>query len=96
MEPEYRPSLINNARRESSVLPFAGSDLVLSPAQWSSHVVGITLSHVVTLLLLYIKRNVFLRILSMVLISGSYQGRLARGLTWIQKMMLFVRILKSL
>lgn len=24
----------------SSVLPFAGSDLVLSPAQWSSHVVG--------------------------------------------------------
>ncbi|KAJ0944821.1 putative methyltransferase [Helianthus annuus] len=40
MEPGYRPSMVNSANRESSVLPFAGSDLVLSPAQWSSHVVG--------------------------------------------------------
>ncbi|KAJ0593993.1 putative methyltransferase [Helianthus annuus] len=40
MEPGYRASMVNSANRESSVLPFAGSDLVLSPAQWSSHVVG--------------------------------------------------------
>lgn len=44
MEPGYRPSLIDNASKDSSVLPFAGSDLVLSPSQWSSHVVGIILS----------------------------------------------------
>lgn len=40
MEPGYRPSLINSGSINSSVLPFAGSDLVLSPSQWSSHVVG--------------------------------------------------------
>ncbi|XP_071730514.1 protein arginine N-methyltransferase 1.5-like [Rutidosis leptorrhynchoides] len=40
MEPRYRPSLINSATRDSSVLPFAASDLVLSPSQWSGHVVG--------------------------------------------------------
>ncbi|XP_076936425.1 protein arginine N-methyltransferase 1.5-like isoform X3 [Bidens hawaiensis] len=40
MEPGYRSSLVNKANRESSVPPFTGSDLVLSPAQWSSHVVG--------------------------------------------------------
>ncbi|XP_071737341.1 protein arginine N-methyltransferase 1.5-like [Rutidosis leptorrhynchoides] len=40
MEPRYRPSLINSDSRQSSVLPFAASDLVLSPSQWSSHVVG--------------------------------------------------------
>ncbi|KVH91541.1 Protein arginine N-methyltransferase [Cynara cardunculus var. scolymus] len=40
MEPGYRPSLIDKASRDSTVLPFAGSDLVLSPSQWSSHVVG--------------------------------------------------------
>lgn len=40
MEPNYRPSLIDNASKHSSVLPFAGSDLVLTPTQWSSHVVG--------------------------------------------------------
>ncbi|GKA22946.1 protein arginine N-methyltransferase 1.5 [Tanacetum coccineum] len=40
MEPKYRPSLVDNASKHSSVLPFAGSDLVLTPSQWSSHVVG--------------------------------------------------------
>ncbi|KNA06780.1 hypothetical protein SOVF_177920 isoform A [Spinacia oleracea] len=40
VDPAYRPSLesINDLR--SGALPVAGSDLVLSPAQWSSHVVG--------------------------------------------------------
>lgn len=36
MDPSYRPSQSN----EGGVLPFACSDLVLSPSQWSSHVVG--------------------------------------------------------
>lgn len=40
MDPTYRPSLMVNDRKRSGVLPVAGSDLVLSPAQWSSHVVG--------------------------------------------------------
>ncbi|PSR91898.1 Protein arginine N-methyltransferase [Actinidia chinensis var. chinensis] len=35
MDPTYRPSLM-----EAGIPPFAGSDLVLSPLQWSSHVVG--------------------------------------------------------
>ncbi|MCO5591974.1 hypothetical protein L7F22_045967 [Adiantum nelumboides] len=37
-DPHYRPS--QNEPNTSTVPPFAGSDLVLSPAQWSSHVVG--------------------------------------------------------
>lgn len=40
MDPTYRPSLMDNNGNGSGVLPVAGSDLVLSPAQWSSHVVG--------------------------------------------------------
>lgn len=36
MNPTYRPSKSNG----DGALPFAGSDLVLSPSQWSSHVVG--------------------------------------------------------
>ncbi|XP_034923552.1 protein arginine N-methyltransferase 1.5 isoform X1 [Populus alba] len=36
MNPSYRPSLLE----EDGVLPFAASDLVLSPSPWSSHVVG--------------------------------------------------------
>ncbi|KAJ8758723.1 hypothetical protein K2173_000444 [Erythroxylum novogranatense] len=40
MNPDYRPSLLEKESIESRVLPFAGSDLVLSPSQWSSHVVG--------------------------------------------------------
>ncbi|CAN1246563.1 Protein arginine N-methyltransferase 1.5 [Linum grandiflorum] len=40
MNPSYRPSLMPENSSGSSVLPFAGSDLVLSPSQWSSHVVG--------------------------------------------------------
>ncbi|GFQ03706.1 protein arginine n-methyltransferase 1.5 [Phtheirospermum japonicum] len=40
MDPNYRPSLVDNATSRSHALPFAGSDLVLSPSQWSSHVVG--------------------------------------------------------
>ncbi|XP_022754394.1 protein arginine N-methyltransferase 1.5 [Durio zibethinus] len=40
MDPTYRPSLMEVDSDSSHVLPFAGSDLVLSPSQWSSHVVG--------------------------------------------------------
>ncbi|KAL6530813.1 Protein arginine N-methyltransferase 5 [Orobanche gracilis] len=40
MDPSYRPSLVDNDFTRSQALPFAGSDLVLSPSQWSSHVVG--------------------------------------------------------
>ncbi|KAH6788310.1 SHK1 binding protein 1 [Perilla frutescens var. frutescens] len=40
MDPNYRPSLLDNDTSRSCALPFAGSDLVLSPSQWSSHVVG--------------------------------------------------------
>lgn len=40
MNPSYRPSLVRKESGEYGVLPFAGSDLVLSPSQWSSHVVG--------------------------------------------------------
>lgn len=40
MDPSYRPSLIEADNANTQVLPFAGSDLVLSPSQWSSHVVG--------------------------------------------------------
>ncbi|XP_031283211.1 protein arginine N-methyltransferase 1.5-like isoform X1 [Pistacia vera] len=40
MDPAYRPSLVErDASGGSNVLPFAASDLVLSPSQWSSHVV---------------------------------------------------------
>ncbi|EPS62792.1 hypothetical protein M569_11997, partial [Genlisea aurea] len=41
MDPSYRPSLLNDEARRSHSLPFAGSDLVLSPAQWSCNVVGL-------------------------------------------------------
>ncbi|XP_004501256.1 protein arginine N-methyltransferase 1.5-like [Cicer arietinum] len=40
MDPSYRPSLVQNNSLGSGALPFAASDLVLSPSQWSSHVVG--------------------------------------------------------
>ncbi|KAL9442704.1 hypothetical protein AB3S75_016142 [Citrus x aurantiifolia] len=41
MDPNYRPSLMEkDIGGGSHGLPFAGSDLVLSPSQWSSHVVG--------------------------------------------------------
>ncbi|KAI9192121.1 hypothetical protein LWI28_018529 [Acer negundo] len=40
MDPTYRPSLMESDSNGAHVLPFAGSDLVLSPSQWSSHVVG--------------------------------------------------------
>lgn len=40
MEPSYRPSLMDTGHKGSGIAPFAGSDLVLSPSQWSSHVVG--------------------------------------------------------
>ncbi|XP_039018708.1 protein arginine N-methyltransferase 1.5-like isoform X1 [Hibiscus syriacus] len=39
-DPTYRPSLLEADSGSSHVPPFAGSDLVLSPSQWSSHVVG--------------------------------------------------------
>ncbi|KAL6544219.1 Protein arginine N-methyltransferase 5 [Orobanche gracilis] len=35
MDPSYRPSLVGNDSTRSQALPFAGSDLVLSPSQWS-------------------------------------------------------------
>lgn len=47
MDPSYRPSLMQKENGGSAVLPFAGSDLVLSPAQWSSHVVGIPLYKII-------------------------------------------------
>lgn len=39
VDPSYRPSL---AKKDNghSVIPFASSDLILSPSMWSSHVVG--------------------------------------------------------
>ncbi|KAL1346776.1 hypothetical protein HN51_020327 [Arachis hypogaea] len=40
MDPAYRPSLVQKGSAGSGVPPFAGSDLVMSPSQWSSHVVG--------------------------------------------------------
>ncbi|XP_022851252.1 protein arginine N-methyltransferase 1.5-like isoform X1 [Olea europaea var. sylvestris] len=40
IDPSYRPSLMDQDSGGSGALPFAGSDLVLSPSQWSSHVVG--------------------------------------------------------
>ncbi|KAJ4958360.1 hypothetical protein NE237_025471 [Protea cynaroides] len=40
MDPTYRPSLESSGGCGASVPPFAGSDLVLSPSQWSCHVVG--------------------------------------------------------
>ena len=40
-DPSYRPSKQPLDGRAGSVVPpFAGSDLILSPSQWSSHVVG--------------------------------------------------------
>ncbi|KAJ0074712.1 hypothetical protein Patl1_35110 [Pistacia atlantica] len=45
MDLAYRPSLIErDASGGLNVLPFAASDLVLSPSQWSSHVVVSCLS----------------------------------------------------
>ena len=43
MDPAYRPSLLQKESGEYGVLPVAGSDLVLSPSQWSSHVVGMNI-----------------------------------------------------
>nr|VDD48381.1 unnamed protein product [Brassica oleracea] len=40
----YRPSLVEGNGSETQVLPVSGSDLVLSPSQWSSHVVGMIAS----------------------------------------------------
>ncbi|KAL0327656.1 UNVERIFIED_CONTAM: protein arginine N-methyltransferase 1.5 [Sesamum angustifolium] len=44
MDPNYRPSQVDEDTSRSHALPFAGSDLVLSPSQWSSHVVGSKIS----------------------------------------------------
>lgn len=40
MDPSYRPSLVGKDGSATNVMPVAGSDLDLSPSQWSSHVVG--------------------------------------------------------
>lgn len=42
VDPSYRPSLVSKDANGSSVIPFASSDLILSPSQWSSHVVGMS------------------------------------------------------
>jgi protein arginine N-methyltransferase 5 len=52
MDPAYRPSLMQKDSGGSGVLPFAGSDLVLSPSQWSSHVVGMNVLEPIENLLL--------------------------------------------
>lgn len=44
IDPSYRPSLSSRDGNGASVPPFAASDLILSPSQWSSRVVGIELS----------------------------------------------------
>jgi len=43
VDPSYRPSLVEGNGVDTQVLPVCGSDLVLSPSQWSSHVVGMIL-----------------------------------------------------
>lgn len=43
MNPSYRPSLLEGNGADTKVLPVSGSDLVLAPSQWSSHVVGMIL-----------------------------------------------------
>ncbi|GMG99262.1 hypothetical protein Nepgr_001102 [Nepenthes gracilis] len=40
MDPGYRPSLRSDDDIKSGALPVAGSDLILSPSEWSSRVVG--------------------------------------------------------
>lgn len=67
MDPNYRPSLMEkDISGGSHVLPFAGSDLVLSPSQWSSHVVGMNCSipHSFLITLPYGLSNIFFHLLS--------------------------------
>ncbi|KAM0939069.1 putative methyltransferase [Dioscorea sansibarensis] len=40
IDPSYRPSSAKNDGNGTSIPPFAASDLILSPSQWSSHIVG--------------------------------------------------------
>lgn len=40
IDPCFRPSLAKRDVAGTSVIPFASSDLILSPTQWNSHVVG--------------------------------------------------------
>ncbi|XP_073010160.1 protein arginine N-methyltransferase 5 isoform X1 [Typha latifolia] len=40
VDPSYRPTSVGIDSRETSLLPVAASDLILSPSQWSSHIVG--------------------------------------------------------
>ncbi|KAF3325605.1 protein arginine N-methyltransferase 5 [Carex littledalei] len=40
IDPSYRPSSAGTGGNENFALPVAASDLILSPSQWSSHVVG--------------------------------------------------------
>ncbi|KAL9259330.1 arginine N-methyltransferase 1.5-like protein [Drosera capensis] len=40
MDPSYRPSLRTELDKISGAIPVAGSDLILSPSDWSSRVVG--------------------------------------------------------
>ncbi|CAH2061266.1 unnamed protein product [Thlaspi arvense] len=40
INPSYRPSLVDERDSDSHVLPFAGSDLVVSPLKWRLRVIG--------------------------------------------------------
>lgn len=105
MDPSYRPSLVQKSSSGSVALPFAGSDLVLSPSQWSRHVVGMRLCEcgfyrlaVICSLHICIMGFFFEFSFLILFVSGFQfiQERLARGLTWIQKTKFFGLILKLL
>jgi hypothetical protein len=89
MNPTYRPSLLE----KDGVLPFAASDLVLSPSQWSSHVVGINSSRphfnsglCFDFFFFKFSWHASLLTLSHVWILVFSQEKLVLGLTWIQRM----------
>ena len=71
MDPTYRPSLMDNNSNWSGVLPVAGSDLVLSPAQWSTHVVGMDIPLKPLLILKYVIFAICL-ILTLELFFGGF------------------------
>lgn len=43
MNPSYRPSLVDGNRSDTQVLPFAGSDLDVSPVRWRFRVTGMNI-----------------------------------------------------
>lgn len=104
MDPSYRPSLVRKNSGGSGALPFAGSDLVLSPSQWSRHVVGMKLCEcwfywMGSLFTFTLWAYIFCMFIPQLLLVIGFefiQERLARGLTWIQKTRFFGLILKLL